>query len=182
MPKYQRILFATFCALLAGGFTFLVKTNRDFLFENRWHEPYGKFETAEDRGLFEAALASASSEMRGTTCVGEWIGKDERYLYAAIGCGNFKREGDKISVTGDQNYRPLRMEIRGIEVKGTEVVDSTAFENSLRRLYPRVAADRVAVRMNPQLYRERGLAKQDGLPAPAPPPPPAPPGPVVPAK
>jgi hypothetical protein len=183
LRKSYRLLLATVCALIAGALTFVMQQNRDFLFESRWHEPDGQFDAREDKTLMEEALKVAQEEMRGTTCVGEWVGKDERYVYVTMGCGIFKQEGNKIVVSGgDRNYRPVRLERNGFELRRAEVVDSANFLNSVRRLFPKVAADMLAVRMNAELYKERGLAKQLGK---APPPPPAPapaPGPVIPAK
>lgn len=177
-----RLLVASVCALAAGGFTFLLQSNRDFLFENRWHEPYGTFDPREDKNFLSAALALAQEEMRGTTCVGNWIGKDERYVYLTIGCGIFRQEGAKITVRGDQNFRPVRMRINGFELRGAEAADPASFENSVRRLFPRVAAERIETRMNPQIYREQGLAKQLGKAPPPPPAPAVPPPPPIPAK
>lgn len=171
MPKSQRLIVATVCALLAGAVTFFFQYNRDVIFENRWHESHGNFDPKEDKALFDSALVFAEGEMRGATCVAEWIGKDERYAYLTLGCGRFRREGAKILVTGDQNYIPVRMRIGGAEVTSAERADLNALENSVRRLFPREAASLIAVRMNPALYRERGLAKRQarepGQPVPA---------------
>jgi len=182
MRRSQRILIASLAALIAGLLTFVLQANRDLLFENRWHDSVGPFVPTADPRLLQQAIGAAEAEMRGATCVGNWIGKDERYAYVAVGCGAFRAEGAKIQVTGDQNFRPVRFERNGAELKNPEGVDAKNFENSLKRIFPRVAADRLSIRMNAQLFREQGLAKQSGKVPPATPTAPPAPQPSIPAK
>lgn len=162
MKQSVRIGTAATLALLAAGATFLLQNNRDLFFLNEWREPSGVYTKEEVPALAKAALDIASQLHTGATCVQRWAGRDETYIYLALGCGRFREESGKIFVEGDANFRPTRLRYSDTEVWNLEQVDDRNFENSLRRLFPRPAGDRVRALLDPDAFRKMGLAKAKG--------------------
>lgn len=159
MKQSVRIGTAATLALIAAGATFLIQNNRDLFFLNEWREPSGTFTKEEVPALAKGALGVASQLHTGATCVQRWAGRDDTYIYLALGCGRFREENGKIVVEGDQSFKPTRLRYDTTEVWQLEQVDERNFENSLRRLFPRPAGDRVRVLLDSDTYKKMGLAK-----------------------
>jgi hypothetical protein len=161
MPKdFRRIFFSAVFALIAGVITYAVQTHKDAIFI--YHaKPSVSFTSKVDPVLAQAADAAIQSRFPTQTCVSEWVGRDDRFVYVTGGCGIFTRVAGEIKVTGDANIEAFRYRIDGEKVYDEDVVNNHNFENSLARLYPKEAASLARIHMNPDLFRDRGMAKAE---------------------
>jgi hypothetical protein len=161
---FLRLGLALLFALLAAGGTALFYLNRDLLVEWKRVKPVGAFTSAEDPKLAAAALAFAQEKMArpGEDCVGQWVARDEKYLYMAVGCAKLKEEMGELTTSGDANFHPTRFRYDGDEIENWEQPDQQEYGNSMRRLFPKEAQD--LLRLNQDLFIKLLKAKQQ-LPA-----------------
>lgn len=171
---FLRLGLALLFALIAAGASALFYLNRDFLVEWKRVKPVGEFETAQDPKLAAAALAFAESKMArpGENCVGQWVGRDEKYLYMAVGCAKLEERMGELHTSGDANFHPTRFLYDGDEIENWEQPDQQEYGNSMRRLFPKEAQD--LVRLNQDLFIKLLKAKQQPAAEPAAPAAPAP--------
>jgi hypothetical protein len=160
--KILHFTLALLLALIAAGLAALAYLNRDFVFEWQRVEAVGKFSTQPEPALSGAALSFAQEKMArpGETCVGEWLGKDDRYLYMTVGCAHFEEKAGKIETSGDANFHPTRFRYSGGEVSKWEQPNEAEFDNSMRRLFPREAMQLLPGHLNPEVFRRQGFARQ----------------------
>ena len=159
MKTSLRLAIATGFALLGAGATAVIFHYRDFVVAYDWRDDQG-FTTKEDPVLRSAALAFVAKQRPGETCVEEWIGRDDRYVYLTVGCGSFDAEGVK---AGDANFRPARFRYDGGEISAFEQPMPGSGENGLRRLFPKAAWEPVRLHVNESVYRRRGSALAAGV-------------------
>lgn len=163
---FLRLGLALLFAVLAAGGAALFYLNRDLLVEWKRVRPAGEFKAAEDAKLAAAALAFAQEKMArsGEDCVGQWVGRDDKYLYMAVGCAKLEEKMGELSTSGDSNFHPTRFRYDGGEIENWEQPDQQEYANSMRRLFPKEAQD--LLRLNQDLFIKLLKAKQ--LPAAAP--------------
>lgn len=148
-----RLAVALVFGALAAGATGIIYSERDVLFHFDFARPAGRFQPEADLTLETAALAYAEAKAPGQACVEKWVGKDDKYVYLALGCARFEEKlGELRAVGGDPGYFATRLRYSGTEILGLERPSSRAYENGLRRLFPKEAADRM-----------RGLSSSDFL-------------------
>ena len=159
--KVLHLTLALLLALIASGLAALAYLNRDFFFEWQRVGAIGKFSSQLNPGLMGAALSFANEKMArpGETCVGEWLGKDDRYLYMTVGCARFEEKAGKIETSGDANFHPTRFRRSGEEITNWEQPNEAEFDNSMRRLFPREAMQLLPGHLNSETFRRQGLAR-----------------------
>lgn len=157
--KTKKILLALFFAGLSAGATYCVYSHRDFLFEWGWAKGQGKFSEAADEKLRIAARDFAEAKHPGRVCVDKWLGKDEKYVYMTIGCALFRETLGEVRAEGDENFAPARLRYSGEKIESMEQPAPDAFTNSLHRIFPKEAADKMRGQQSrPEFYR-RGLLR-----------------------
>jgi hypothetical protein len=165
--KIIHLSVALLLAVSAAGFTGFVITYRDTLFEWQWTKFSGQFSKESDAELRAAALRYYQEKQAkpGQVCVEQWAGRDERYLYMAVGCAKFQERLGVIETEGDNNFIPTRFRYDGKEVNHFEQPDFSEFENSIKKMFPREAYHLVAVLLNQEQFQRRGLelAREKGL-------------------
>lgn len=164
---FLRLGLALLFALLAAGATALFYLNRDFLVEWQRVKTAGSFTAAEDPKLGAAALAFAQAKIArpGEACVGQWVGRDEKYLYMAVGCARLEDKMGELTASGDSNFHPTRFRYEGGEIENWEQPNQEEYANSMRRLFPKEAQD--LLRLNQDLFFKLLKAKQPAPVAPA---------------
>ena len=147
---------------VSSGLTALLYLNRDELFDWQRVKAVGVFQPAEDPALRAAAVAYADKLIahRDQVCVDQWVGKDDRYVYLALGCARFEEAAGAIQTSGDRNFHPTRLRYWGTNILSWEQPDESEYRNSMRRLFPREAEALVNVRLNEEIFRRLGIAKQ----------------------
>lgn len=162
--KILHLSVALALAVLAGGIVGLISYNRDALFEWQWVKFQGAFSPQENLELRAAARKLYQEKMArpGQVCVDQWIGKDDRYLYMAIGCAKFEERLGAVETSGDSNYIPTRFRYDGKDIEHFQQPDLSEFENSIKKLFPREAYHLLAVRLNEEQYRQSGNALANG--------------------
>lgn len=157
---FLRLGLALLFALLAAGATALFYLNRDFLVEWKRVKAVGGFTATEDPKLFASAIAFAQEKMArpGETCVGQWVGRDEKFLYMALGCAKLEERFGKYGTSGDSNFHPTRLRYDDGEIKSWEQPNQEEYSNSMRRLFPKEAQD--LLRLNSDLFLKLLVAKR----------------------
>ena len=151
--------FGCLSALLAG----FVFQHRDSFFAWEWHRAHGKFEEKAEEKLELAARDFAESQRPGTVCVSKWLGKDEKFLYLAMGCARFRETLGEVRFQGDGNFQPARFRYLGEKIEKMESPEAEAWENSLRRLFPKEAADKFRFSLSQPEFERRGIARMAEL-------------------
>jgi len=156
----QRLVVALVFALIATLITYFFYKERDQIFEWSWTKAHGSFDSSPNEKLGIAALAFAESENPGKACVGKWLGKDDRYLYLALGCARFEEKlGEVKALGGDSNFVATRLRFYGEKVLSMERPQAKSYQNGLRRLFPREAAEKLRfLHSAPDFYR-LGMAR-----------------------
>lgn len=159
--KVLHALFALSLALVVGVSAGAVYFFRDSFFEWQWRKPVGAFTEQEDPKLRQAALEFAQKNLAalGETCVDQWVGKDERFIYMAVGCAKFAEKLGQVEAEGDENFIATRFRYDGEEIEAIDQIGGGEFKNAIRRLYPKAAAYLLMVRMNQDVYRRLGMEK-----------------------
>jgi len=159
--KVFHALFALSLALVVGVSAGAVYFFRDSFFEWQWRKPAGVFTEQEDPKLRQAALEFVQKKITepGEVCVDQWVGKDERFIYMAVGCALFAEKLGQVEAKGDQNFIATRFRYDGEEIETIEQIGNGDFKNAIRRLYPKAAAYLLMVRMNEDVYRRLGMEK-----------------------
>lgn len=164
MAKFEpkRFLFAFTFALLAGGIAAVAYLNRDLVFEWQRVKAVGEFTAAPALELEAAAIQFAEKKIArsGQVCVGQWVGRDEKYVYMTVGCAKFFQELGETKAEGDQNFLPTRFRYDEKEIEHWEQPNLDQFANSMRRLFPKEAMAALAGKRNADLYLKLGLARQ----------------------
>jgi hypothetical protein len=163
---FLRLSLALTFALVAAAAAGLVYLNRDFLFEWQRVKAVGKFTAEEDPILSAAALQFAQEKIArpGASCVGQWIGKDERFLYMTVGCARIEEKLGEVVTIGDANFHPTRFRHDGRDIENWEQPNEEEYANSMRRLFPKEAVERLKGRLNRELYLKLLRAKQAPTP------------------
>jgi hypothetical protein len=157
----SRLLFALFCSLPVLGGTFWLVLHLDSFVEWNWATSRGQYSEAENITLSVAAVKYAEEGKPGKVCVEKWLGRDDCYLYLALGCAAFRTHLGEVEVDGDPNYLPTRLRVHGSEVGDLEQPSAPSFANGLRRLFPQIAAMRFRQAANYAEYRQRGLERME---------------------
>ncbi|MGZ3734359.1 MAG: hypothetical protein ACXVB9_03715 [Bdellovibrionota bacterium] len=126
------LIFALVAAATAG----FVYQKRDIIFEWDWAPLHGALVESVPAQLSNAARDLAEAKNPGEACVAKSLGRDDRYLYMAIGCGVFRREDGNLKVQGDEALTAARLKYSGEQVQTLERPMREAYLNSLRRLIP----------------------------------------------
>ena len=145
-------------AASAAAATAYVYGKRDFLFEWDWARVHGKFEETVEPRLVIAARDLAESKRPGEVCVAKALGKDEKFLFLAVGCGRF-------SPKTDTPLLAARVRYSGERVSALEIPQREAYPNSLRRVLPQEAFEKMRygfprkeiLQAGLERMRERGL-------------------------
>jgi hypothetical protein len=163
---FLRLGLAFLFALLAAGLAALGYLNRDFLFEWQRVKAVGEFSAAEDPGLSAAALAFAQAKIArpGESCVHQWVGRDEKYLYLTVGCARLEEKMGEVSTNGDANFHPTRFRYDGDEIENWEQPNEEEYANSMRRLFPKEAQMLLKGRLNQELFIRLLRSKQPATP------------------
>ena len=156
-----RLAFASVCAFLAMASSSYLYLNRDYFLSFGWERAHGELVLVEEKDLLRAARDYAEAGLVDQVCVERWLGRDDRYLYLALGCGAFRQYLGAVHVSGDLEFRPTRLRYSGSKVSDLEQPLPGAFENGLRRLFPQRAAQRFRELASSREYRERGLARME---------------------
>lgn len=136
--KTVRLAVAMAFALVAAVVTALIYFERDLIFQWDWAKPHGRFQAEPDETLERLARDYAETQRPGAACVGKWLGKDEKFLYLALGCARFDEKMGKLEVEGDTTYIPSRFRYSGQEIRSFEQPNKNrnAYENGIRRIFP----------------------------------------------
>ena len=145
-------------ALVVGGTVGLIFSRRDFVFEWGWANANGRLEDSAPAELVLAARNYAEEKRKGEACVAKSFGKDDKYLYVAIGCGKFA-DPHEAPVAGDAAMVPSRFRYSGQRVSSWESPEKGAFENSEHRLFPVVAFERIRYGVPHAEYWSAGAAR-----------------------
>lgn len=157
--KAARLAVALIFGAIAAGATAFVYNERDVIFAWNWASPSGKFQPEPDEALRLAARDFAEARSPGRACVDKWVGKDDKYIYLALGCARFEEKlGEMKAHDGDSGYLAARLRYSGSEVRSLEQPRVKAYENGLRRLFPKAAADRLRA-VSVSDYHRQGLAR-----------------------
>lgn len=148
----MRVGLAFLFAFIAAGATALFYLNRDVLVEWKRVKAAGTFSAAEDPKLRAAALAFAQEKIArpGETCVDQWVGRDERFIYMAVGCAKLEEKMGELTTSGDSNFHPTRFRYDGSDIENWEQPNQEEYGNSMRRLFPKEAQD--LLRLNQDLF------------------------------
>lgn len=139
-----RLAVALLFGGLGAGATALIYTERDTFFQWDWAKPAGRFQPEPDETLRRAARDYAEAHSPGQACVEKWVGKDDKHAYLALGCARFVETlGEVRAHGGDPGYVATRFRYSGHEIRGFEQPRAKSYENGLRRLFPKEAADRL---------------------------------------
>lgn len=161
VPKQvSRLVVALVFAGAAMLVTSFLYNERDRIFEWSFTKAHGKFDPSPDEARAKAARDYAESRHPGQACVEKWLGKDDKYFYLALGCARFEETlGEVKAEDGDRNYVATRMRYSGDSLKSLEQPHPQAYQNSLRRIFPVEAAEKLRNTGSlPEFHRE-GLAR-----------------------
>lgn len=123
--------FALLAALAVG----YVQRNRDFIFEYDWARVHGKLEPGASPALLTSARDVAEGQEAGKACAVEALAHDDRYLYAGLGC--------QVAGQGDHDFRAARFRYSGDHAFALERATPEAYVNSVHRLFPRAAYEKL---------------------------------------
>jgi hypothetical protein len=124
-------VFALLAAVVAGA----VYRNRDLIFSYDWARAHGNLQSAVSPALLASARDVAEAQYPGEACVVEGLGRDDRYFYAGLGC----RKG----VEGDHDLSAARFRYTGDRAFDLERATPEAYGNSVHRLFPRAAYEKL---------------------------------------
>lgn len=144
------IAFAAAAALMSS----LLYGYRDEIFAWDWARSHGRFQATIPPELVTAARDLAESREHGAACVVAPLGRDDSFLFVQLGCGRFQGEPPNVREIGEPEPTATRLRYRGSLVSDLERPAPDAYENSLRRLFPREAFERL---------RLSGMARSDYL-------------------
>lgn len=157
ITKEERIsLVLALVAAVSAGSAYL---KRDAIFTWRWQELRGEWHPEPSAELAQKAIDFAETKNPGAACVGRWIGRDDTYLYLALGCGRFTERLGAVVADGDQNFLAARFRYEEKEVTGLERNTEGQFRNSLRRLFPKVAGEKMLLLRDRDLYLKSGYER-----------------------
>ncbi len=151
-------------ALVAGSTAGLLYSSRDYLFEWSWAKTHGRFEETVPLELTVAVRDYAELRRPGEACVAKPFGKDDRYVFVSVGCGKFADAG-KAPTEGDAAMVPSRFRYSGDRVSSWEEPEKGAFENSVRRLFPVAAYERIRYGVPHAEYWAAGAARMRAMAA-----------------
>lgn len=163
---FLRLGLALTFALVAAAVAGLVYLNRDFFFEWERVKAAGQFSAEEDPVLSAAAIQFAQEKIArpGASCVGQWIGKDESFVYMTVGCARLEEKLGEVVTVGDANFHPTRFRHDGRDIENWEQPNQEEYANSMRRLFPKDAQGLLKGRLNRELYLKLLRAKQTPTP------------------
>ncbi len=128
--------------------------------EWNWAKVNGAFDATPDESRSRAARDFAEASHAGQACVEKWLGKDDKYLYLALGCARFEESLGEIKAHGgDPNFLPTRMRYDGDRVLSMEQPKAKAYQNGLRRLFPVEAAEKLRNKSSLPEFHQLGLAR-----------------------
>ncbi len=144
--------------------TTLVYNERDQLVDWSWSKSHGKFDPAPNEPLAAAARDYAEKQHPGQACVSKWLGKDDKYLYLALGCARFEETlGEVKAVEGDSNFLATRMRYSKDTIEGMEQPHPKAYQNGIRRLFPMEAAEKLRNTNSQPEFHSQGLARMEKI-------------------
>ncbi len=159
-----RVAVALAFAAAAGLLTNIIYKERDRIIEWGWTRSSGAFDPSPDWDHLKAAITYAELKHPGQACVAKWLGKDEKFLYLALGCARFEESlGEIKALDGDVNYLATRMRYSGPEAEGLEHPHPFAYQNSLRRLFPVEAAEKMRNMGSVPEFLSKGLARMEQI-------------------
>lgn len=157
--KAKRFGVALAAALVAFFATNYIYAERDSIFEWEWARPSGAFVSANDDPLRIAARDFAEARNPGQACVEKWLGRDEKYVYLALGCARFHEKLGEVQAEGQPNFIATRFRYGGSVVRSMEQPSMRAYQNGVRRLFPREAAEKLRNTSSLPEFLRRGLAR-----------------------
>jgi|GEM_PF-7067781 len=162
--QFSRLAVALAFAGVAALLTNTLYNERDRVFEWSWTKAHGKFDASPDEEHAKAARAFAEGKRPGQACVEKWLGKDEKYLYLALGCARFEETlGEVKALDGDHNFLATRMRYSGDTVQSIEQPHPQAYQNSLRRLFPVEAAEKLRHSTSLPEFHSQGIARMEQI-------------------
>lgn len=164
LGEKERFLVGGIFGLVAFALSFVFLLNKDLFFDRAWFEGEGSFIEMDDAGWrakAEKYVQEAQPE-RGI-CVSEWLGRDQKYLYLAIGCGKFQQNLGEISVEGQQNFYPTRIEFEGETLAQIDQVETTKDNGAVRSLFPKRAFDMYRWKSHRDRFLKMGWEKTTSL-------------------
>lgn len=155
----KKVSVALLLGVLSALATGYLLSHRDLIFAWEWASPHGKFEAAPHAGLQVAARDFAEAKRPGAVCVEKWLGRDDRFVYLALGCARFQETLGEVRAHGDATFQPVRFGYEGEQVTSMEGLTPGAWDNSLRRMFPKEAADKFRLTVSQPEFEKRGLAR-----------------------
>jgi hypothetical protein len=149
----MRLAVGVAFALAAAVLTNVVYKERDGIFEWSWAKARGKLEVEVSAQLAMSARDFAETKHPGTACVVKPVARDDRYLYAGVGCAMFKSTGESAPL------EPTRLRLWGDSVSSLEEPDHANFENSVHRLFPPEVWEKLRYGFPKAQVLEAGLAR-----------------------
>ena len=133
---WPQVLVALFLASMAGLASFYISENKDYIFDWSWYRPRGSYQNVIQPKLVSAARDFAEARHPGEACVAMPLGRDEFYLFLAIGCARYSEKSET-------NLLPARARYRGDEVVQLEIPPKETHPNSIRRIMPATAFEKM---------------------------------------
>lgn len=165
MKFWQRILIALTLAVIAGAATGSLAYLNSLIVTPPPAKEHGAFHPELDADLFQRATEYAERKISapGATCVSQWVGTDDAYVYLAIGCAKFMRQYGEVRAYGDQGFRAVRIRRWwGKKLFGFDQADPDQIHASLKALFPHTVAQEWWKRSSPRVFLEQG-AKLAGI-------------------
>lgn len=135
----KNLVLAAFVGVLLYG-SLMIYDYRDVVFYWDFAKPAGEIELEHNEQLEKAVeLFLSSNETEGhETCVHQWFGRDDLFVYVKILCDEFVQEGDRYKAKSGALLQPARLEYDPTTntVQSLELAHSKDFD-SVRALFPK---------------------------------------------
>lgn len=165
MPKW--ILAAFVIPALFGAA--MIFAYRDVVFHWDFATPVGDFVFEKDAELLLRADDFLQAQNQGQTCVTDWLGRDEKFLYLYGLCGTFESPADgQVKMTNGWE-KPLRvewdLEARRIDSAASPEEGADAGRH-YRQMFPKLAYAMARQNQDERSHKllQQAYRKQQGLP------------------
>lgn len=163
----KKLVLAAFVGVLIYG-SLMIYDYRDVVFYWDFAKPTGEVEFEHNAQLEKAVeLFLSSNETEGhDTCVHQWFGRDDLFIYVKILCDEFVQEGDQYKTKSGAKLQMARLEYDPTTntVQSLELAHDKDFA-SVRALFPKQAyALMRGGDEPPQELLKKGFEKQSQAP------------------